>query len=303
MDVALPCLFSLPLILVWCLVFFAPFQSPFGMRVAGWTFLPILAAAFLLFFLNRGLLRAESLNRMLLLGAGSLALSWGGAALASFAIHQDFFSTGFMAVAQMTALALLKAEGMTGSSRHQGHRYQFFLFGMVASTVVTIWIMLMGYALVTRQEPRWWESLIYNGYNMVLAAFLYFATLRLAGPAVRSIVSRQDVLAIDGFELSEILGESGCLCAWHLLRECRVSCLDITGPGGLKACTECAEPKISLCTKYRSLYNSMRLVRKCFEAFRIGTVQDAEDRPDAFDRGWVFIPSAPYRLERSGSDP
>jgi len=290
--------FAVPLPLVWVLVFWAPFGSPVQVFPSPFSGIPVVLLAVVQGALVGKMMGCTSRRELIRLFALWGFFSWAGVFSLAVLIHQDFFSTGFMFIVQMVILRLFLHPVFREGPELAAARTRFFVFGLVFCVLFSLWIILMGFALVTRQEPRWWESLLYNSYNAVLAAFSYWATLRVADRPPRKVISTPEFFSVDQLDFSAVIGQGGCLCAWYLLGSSeRVTCSALLSKEGRQQCLRCTEAKVSQCTAYKSLYNNMRLVRRLFEALQLGTIRGPEERSSVASQGWKFHPRAKIEFE------
>ncbi len=298
LHLSLSFIFAVPLLLIWGLVYTAPFGSPVHKVVPLLTVIPVVLVAvsqsvvvFLVSLLKR------SMIGILLLSVYALG-SFLFVFLVGLGVHQDFFSAVFMLLVQLIILVLYRYDLFFPSLMVSDNRLPVFSFGLVSSVLFFLWIILMGYALCTRQEPRWWESLIYNVYNTFLAAILLVATLRLLRTSPRKVSVGKTLFRVDGLDFSSVIGHGSCNLAWNLLTKGpTVTCSQIAQRETPNLCQSCQDAKVRHCPTYRSLYNNMRMVRQIFEALRLGTVTGPDERRKVLHVGWRFVKSTSILIQ------
>lgn len=288
---AFPIFFMLPIPLIWLLVFTAPFGSPHQKAVSLFSLVPILFLSGLHFKFSWSFLLEAQTNkawvRLILFGVISFCTS----IFAGFTIHEDYFSYFSMALFQMIVLVFFKFDTLFPELQLSESRTKVYFLGLLLLAIFTLWIILMGFALVTRQEPRWWESFIYNLYNMGLAGVLVFATLEVAKLPKRVVQTSRQSLIVDELDFSQVLGPGGCLAAWSLLvHKEPVTCARIMQKTGQLGCLTCHEEKAQRCPIFKDLFNQMRLVRRLLEALRLGIVRGPDEKKNVpLLQGWVFL--------------
>ena len=162
----------------------------------------------------------------------------------------------------------------------------------------------MGYAIATRQEPRWSESIVYNSYNTVLIFLLGTASLRLQLQRFRNIRIVDGDLYIDDWNFSRFFSElDKNIVIQFLTAEGNLTCfmLDIAlreggdGDGTDRkskpqqwSCRECLEKGYTTtrCPKYKNLYNRILNIKKLFETLEIGTIITTENKMQIKEEGW-----------------
>lgn len=288
---ALSLFFMLPLPLIWLLVYLAPFGSPHQKVISLFTLVPILFLSALHLKFSWSLLQETHTNKAWVLLILFGVISFCTSVFAGFSIHEDYFSYFSMALFQMIILVFLRFDTLFPELQLSENRTKVYFLGLLLLAIFTLWIILMGFALVTRQEPRWWESFIYNLYNMGLAGVLVFATLEVAKLPKRIVQTSKLSLIVDDLDFTQVLGPGGCLAAWYLLvhRE-PVTCSRITQKSGQLSCLTCHEEKAQRCPIFIELFNQMRMVRRLLEALRLGIVRGPDERKNIpLLQGWVFL--------------
>jgi len=283
---------AVPLPLIWALVYFSPFGSPFGLAVPAASFAPVLAAAILQAAVAAWALDSEDARRLGLRLSLFAVVALGAPVAAGMFLHPDFFSAVFMAIIQGLCLGLYRGELVYGTRPCSPARSGFHRFGLAASILFTGWICLMGYALATRSEPRWMESLIYNVYNALLAAALFYTTLRTVGNAKRTVSASKASFTVDGLDFGPVIGPVACEIAGMLLSSgTGAGCAEIRRRLHGEPCVCDFEDRPGFCADYSTIYNAVIKIRRLVEALRIGTVEDAVDAPSGNRMKWRFLPA------------
>jgi len=156
------------------------------------------------------------------------------------------------------------------------------------------WIMLMGYAIATRQEPRWAESILYNIYTALLLSGLYLQITQLRAHLFRRVVIGADRIMIDQFDFTSYLRDTNLRIVIRLARHpgrnirCADLVADILPPGESSPCFLCVHgsAKASRCPRYKTLYNRILEIKKLFESLEIGTVIYPENKMRIVEEGW-----------------
>lgn len=280
------------------MVFFSPFGSPFSVPVNPFSSIPAFLAACAEFALGWFFL-AQKYRRRALLFLVLFALAGVASDIAmGFLIHRDFFSAFFMRIIQVILGGLYASGYLAPRPLHGGSRRFLFFFALASSILWTLWLMLMGYALVVRAEPRWGEAISYNFYNSGLAALLYALCFRLSLEPRRLLRAERERFLVDGIDFSPILGKGACTAAYYLVnRGGRVSCADIVLGEYGRDCRGCARVKASACPDYRNIYNSLRLFRCVLDVMRLGSVVSAANKNKIVEEGWLFVPERTVRVE------
>ena len=84
-------------------------------------------------------------------------------------LHRDFFTASFQYILGVPALVLFYLQGKSAPQLNKSARRTMGQAGYILSAFYTEWIMLMGYAIATRAEPRPIESIFYNLFNLAIS--------------------------------------------------------------------------------------------------------------------------------------
>ena len=215
-------------------------------------------------------------------------------------VHRDYFSSLFQLVLIYWRLFVFKNSLFTSlHSKKQFYTY-LFIINTVIFGLAMVWIMFMGYAIATRQEPRWAESIVYNAYNLVLIFILGAVSLRLQLRRFRIITVSGDNLYIDNWNFSSYFGEIDkkiVLLFLHSRNEITCSVIDEHVRDGMhegrgKAtkweCNDCLEQDFTAtrCPKYKNIYNRILNIKKLFESLEIGTLISPQNKRQIKTEGW-----------------
>jgi len=157
----------------------------------------------------------------------------------------------------------------------------------------------MGYAIVTRDEPRPVESLVYNVYNLVLVFLLLVVSRRLRYKATTSVDTEPDALRVNDKDFSQLFGakKTRLVNAFASAEDRRLCCPDIQRilrqDDGKKddACERCRDGamKATLCVRYRTTYNLVLDLKKNLESIEVGTITSNGNRRNILAEGWKLV--------------
>lgn len=162
------------------------------------------------------------------------------------------------------------------------------------------WIMLMGYSIATRSEPRWIESIVYNIVNVFILAFLAFSIIRLQQQTYKFLSCTQDSCTLNERDLSMHLSDreiamlyvfmtadnNTCTCYSLYIYLSTFSLLDHTSD---YSCSSCLKEQWSAvnCKFYRNIKNQLMSLKKILELVEIGTiVNKAVTSRENKNQGW-----------------
>ncbi len=216
-------------------------------------------------------------------------------------IHRDFFSAAFQYVMGVPAafLFLLVSRSMVGKPPFRRETTQSFgSAGYVIAAFYGLWVMMMGYAISTRAEPRPVESMLYNVHNLclVLAIALLSRDIRLRGCS--RVECSGDGLLLDGKDVVAAFGakKAGIFHALASADDRTLRCSEINAvlSGDGTEFAECARcdgenTKAALCKRYRTTYNVILELKKTLELLEIGSITAAENRRLILTEGWKLV--------------
>jgi hypothetical protein len=158
----------------------------------------------------------------------------------------------------------------------------------------------MGYAIVTRAEPRPIEAMIYNAYNIPLSLVLLLVSRGVERRALRTLSIGAGGVTVDGKPIDTMLGErrSTLLAAFAAAPDRRLRCPDVHAALASRAhapdrtprasCEDCDANgmKATSCVDYRSAYNSLLDLKKTLEFLEIGSITSPDNKRRVLAEGW-----------------
>lgn len=228
---------------------------------------------------------------------------------AGFSYHRDFFVYTTELVLIYAIIFLTSLDNLD-IVRRKIEVYQVISIGAISTFVMwTVWLMITGYAIISRIEPRWIEATGYNIVNGVIGLVLLVSAAVLREKSKRSLYIREGELYLDRRNLTNTLSP----------QECRIVCLFLTQPGHvltcrslienlraddlppgsipesraktLLTCRECVEHgwTASSCSVYRNLKNRISDTKKYLELLQIGTIVPVSENPREIKaEGWAL---------------
>ena len=209
-------------------------------------------------------------------------------------LHRDYFSAAFQFLLSFTVVLLARHDLLFGETADRHAIRNSYRASMVVFMMSFCWVMLMGYAIATRQEPRWAESIFYNIYTALLLTGLYLQITQLQSRMYRRVMIGADRIMIDQYDFTSYLGETNLRIVVRLARHpgrnirCADLVADILPPGEPSPCSLCVQgsAKASRCPRYKTLYNRILDIKKLFESLEIGTVIYPENKMRIVEEGW-----------------
>lgn len=234
-----------------------------------------------------------------------LALSCAALTLASvvsgLSLHRDYFSAAFQYIMgfPVAVLYLVVARMAIGrlpfrkeTSRSVG------MAGYVVAAFFGMWVMMMGYAIATRAEPRPIESMMYNVLNLCLILALVFLSrdIRLRGSTcvecsgASLMLNGKDVLPAFGGKKSNLF-HAFAAAENRTLRCSEINALLSRDGAEYAECAQCSgeNTKAALCKRYRTTYNVILELKKTLELLEIGSVMSSENRRLILTEGWRLV--------------
>ena len=139
--------------------------------------------------------------------------------------EQVLISSCFAIPLPLITLVVARRLDLLAPPVHRERLYGYLrTFNLVVFVFTGAWIALMGYAISTRQEPRWAESIIYNTVFIFLLA-MTTVDLRIRGQ--RTVVVSDGSLHIERYDSTVYFtGTAGILVRAFLRSEaCLSGCL------------------------------------------------------------------------------
>lgn len=238
-------------------------------------------------------------------------------AVAGILLHRDFFTAAFQYVVTYPLALILYARFIRRAKTDKDTAKLLANTGIIVSGFHMEWIMLMGYAIVSRAEPRPIESMIYNLYNILLTTFLFFVSRSLKRTTIHTLTASPEGMKLGEKDITSLAGlkRTRLLHAFATAEGRRLRCPDIqrilygavSGEAGEPngkgehAGPDCAHcdpesAKAAQCGRYRSTYNSILELKKLIEFLEIGTIVSGENRRHVLEDGWRLVPFEGARI-------
>jgi len=264
-------------------------------------YLPIyLASAVAAFLLPLSAARAPSGRSFWIRFAGSFLLFVVVASICGAFIHRDFFAVTTPIILLYFTIFLYRIEDL-GIVRRRAVVFPLLARAVnVVFVLWVLWLMLMSYAIVTRAEPRWIESIAYNFTNGVLGLVMLYAGSTLYGRAKRSIRIHPDGWYLDDRNISALLTpQEGRIIELLFAQPDRpITCRTLVDElyesedrlsDARRECERCLaeEWTATQCSTYRNLKNRIADTKKYLELLQIGTIVPvSENSRDIKEHGW-----------------
>lgn len=293
--------FALPFPVVALMVRYGPLSAltgnPGWFRVWFWPMLITdLALGYGLFRLALGRKKFAPFSALL---AMAMVINTAISILAALTVHRDFFAATFQYILCTPAALLLFLP--LGNSHHFGKSALRTIgrIGYVLSVFYAEWIILMGYAIATRAEPRPIESIVYNIYNLVLVFVLFAVSRQINLQSHTTVISSPTSLSLNGRDISTMIGQKKLLLmnGFAMSQSRTLRCPDIqrlmagADDGGTEGCAQClSQPaKAAQCGRYRNTYNTILDLKKLLEILEIGSISASENRRNILAEGWKLV--------------
>ncbi len=218
--------------------------------------------------------------------------------VAGIRIHRDFYSAAFMYILATPVLVfyyILLVQPAAPVSR--GTLAVFSTSGFILSVFYSQWIILMGYAIATRAEPRPMQALAYNVYNLILVLVLFSLSRSMRRETYHTLRVGSSSVTADGRDLSSYVGKrkADLVAAFasapdRTLRCPEIQAILVEGPPNQDepSCESCGgtDTKATLCKKYRNTYNNILDLKKLLEFLEIGTITAPDNKRKVLEEGW-----------------
>jgi hypothetical protein len=213
-------------------------------------------------------------------------------------IHRDFFTAAFQySLGAFIAVLYHVAARPSSSQDSKGFLRALSKAGLIVSFFYVEWIMLMGYAISTRAEPRPVESILYNVYNLAQVLILLLTSRWVERKTFHRVMVEGKRLEVDGRDLLSVLGQKKAeifrgfvLAADRSLRCSEIQALfrEEADEAADERCASCTEQttKVALCSRYRNTYNSILELKRVLEFLEIGTITAPENKRRILTDGW-----------------
>jgi hypothetical protein len=231
-------------------------------------------------------------------------------------LHRDYFTVLFQTIIAFFIVYVHRISYGVGSLKSRFAVEGIYRVTLLIVFCLSLWTIAMGYAVATRQEPRWIESIFYNIYNILLIFALYSAASGIRLRGMRRIAIGPASLKIDDYDFTHYLGQVNLDMINHFLnsKDNGVLCSELAvyllnhhkGSASKWDCRLCVEQKqkVTLCPKYKSVYNRILEIKKLFETMEIGTIVSPQNKLNILAEGWrlFFFSSVRLILKKEGSD-
>ena len=221
------------------------------------------------------------------------------AILMGIAVHRDYYVYATQIIVLYLSRTLLSLDSL-GTIRNRPTVYRALTVGaLVAFTLWIVWLMMASYAIMTRVEPRWIESSVYNLINGMIGLVLLFSAGLLWEQAKRTVSCGADGIYLDGRNVTSLLTaqeaqiarvfleqpDDGLTCAalHNLLRR------DADDRSRRTDCETCMQEGWTAynCSAYRNIKNRISDAKKYLELLQIGTIVPvSENTRDIKRHGW-----------------
>ncbi len=202
-------------------------------------------------------------------------------------LHRDYFSGIFIIITIYYSIFISKIDIFkSGKLFYKSIHF----FTAIIIIVIFTWLLLMGYSIVKREEPRWIESIFYNVYFLFLIVVLYYKNFKISYLIKRIIKIKGDEIYIDGFSLSDILGKEYLKILKTFIECKKANCFILNQriSNSNVGCTENCDNKPHQCNYYRNLYNKINFLKKILELLRLGTIKNPDNKMLIKEEGWVI---------------
>lgn len=219
--------------------------------------------------------------------------------------HRDYFTAVFQFLMILPIVFLVRVWTAKEASLDRTTLGVLKRITIILAFFYTQWILMMGYAISTRSEPRPIESIAYNVYNLGLVLILLFSSAKLNLMGFRRVFTNPSSLRIDDRDLTTLAGE----------RKVRLIHRFASMPGFCLTCAEINDgenecpartgglcnpenTKAADCTRYRSTYNRVLELKKFLEAMEVGSITSGPNRRNVLDEGWKLVPFDGVKIAR-----
>jgi len=248
--------------------------------------------------------RGDFLSALLIGMIALIGLAWGGASV----VHRDFFSFPSQVIMIYLTIGVYKIDELDVIRQKREVYPHIFTGAMVIFVLWIGWLMIMAYAIVVRQEPRWIESSVYNLFNGVIGITLVIAAATLKNRSKHSLKLLQDGIYLDDRNISKLLSpqENRIVSAFISAPSHTLTCQTLRARlnktndaanedpariGPLDECERCIAENWTAydCATYRNLKNRINDTKKYLELLQIGTIVPSEEnRREIKITGWRF---------------
>ena len=223
---------------------------------------------------------------------------------AAVIIHRDYVSILFQIIMNHIIIAVLKARFFGNRHRTRSFSQPFMIAVLIMLVLFSFWVILMGWTIAVRADPRWIESIFCNLYNCIIIFFLFLSILHLRGSLYKKMEIGRDRLFVDGYDITRLINTTNLLILYSMISQDRevVTCSVLDplvfssnrdGESSVKkwTCDECLANsyKATQCPRYKTIYNGILELKKTLETFELGTILPPENRKNILTEGWKIL--------------
>lgn len=303
---------SLPFALVLLATRYGP--SPSELPLPGFwessTLAIAIAGTALAFALYSAVLAARSLSAFAARLSVATSAMVVGAAILGATVHRDFYTAAFQYLLCAAVAVLYRVRSRSAPGRRLGRGAAIGKGGIILAAFYAEWVMLMGYAIATRAEPRPIEALAYNVYDLGQILALLYLARSIERRSRHLLLLSDSYILVDGRDIVPVIGrtQADMLRAFARAPGTVLTCPEIQrilrgGEGqplaeesGCAACVE-SGTKAALCAKYRSTYNNLLELKRLLEFLQIGDIVAPANRRKVLSEGWRFSLFEGSRIE------
>lgn len=93
--------------------------------------------------------------------------------------HRDFTVYCTQAMILFLVIFLFRIEELNIVKKKNIVYRNIFIASVIGNSLWLIWLIFMCYAIITRNDPRWIESIFYNLTNCIIALICFYISIRL----------------------------------------------------------------------------------------------------------------------------
>lgn len=276
----------------------SPF-SPFPSHPAALGFSLILPV---LLFGTLALLLSVPRRRSFLLLHSGLLLAWiVGIVLAGLLLHRDYLALPFPLAYGFLGVLVLRLELLAGPSARREVVERYSLVLLVATVGFMAWIIIMGYTIVARIEPRWQIAIVMNVCNALVIYELLAIYVQARQQLYKALRVDDEAIYLADQDLTSYFTstERGILKRFSESGGAAVNCRELIEvfqrDGATTAavdCRQCYENNWapSKCPAYVNLRkNYLAKIKRKLEMLHIGDIVPATEGSHAIkEAGWYF---------------
>ncbi|MCX7023360.1 MAG: hypothetical protein NT080_01920 [Spirochaetes bacterium] len=121
-------------------------------------------------------------------------------------VHQDYSVHWFQLVCAFMYILNTRLDLIVPERSYRGAARTLFSASLLLFLAMCVWIMIAGFSIVSRIEPRLNESIWYNSYNAIFIPVQAVAILRLRTEGYRTVRLGVTGFSVDGHDFSGYLG-------------------------------------------------------------------------------------------------